>query len=187
MESNENVNAFVFSFKDDKEINEFFGEDIDQSNDIEQMPSQVSDQPSSEVELQKQTDIKDEDLDQASKTNFSKRMFGKIEAGSIRGSIFNMVILSLGTGCLSLPKSMGDMSLIMGLISIIFTGCASYYTLSIVTSTSEKFQIFNYSKLTRKLFGNIVGFILDLSVLIYIIGILILYQVVSNYYIFKNL
>ena len=122
----------------------------------------------------------DELLETIGKPSLSKRLFGKIEAGSIRGSIFNMVILSLGTGCLSLPKVMADMSLIMGLISIILTGLGTYWTLYIVTTTSEKYKIFNYSKLTRKLFGNLVGFILDFSILFYIFGILILYQVVSK-------
>ena len=39
--------------------------------------------------------------------SFINKLFGPMEAGSIRGSIFNLVILSLGSGCLSLPKYIG--------------------------------------------------------------------------------
>ena len=39
------------------------------------------------------------------------KLFGTIKTGSIRGSIFNLVISSLGSGYLSLPKYIGKTSL----------------------------------------------------------------------------
>ena len=60
------------------------------------------------------------------------KIFGPMEAGSIRGSIFNMVILSLGTGMFALPKYMSNTSLFFSCLLIIgyvfqFGGLYYYY------------------------------------------------------------
>ena len=49
-------------------------------------------------------------------------LFGPMETGSIRGSIFNMTILSLGFGCLSLPKYVGKTSLALSVVMVVVIG-----------------------------------------------------------------
>lgn len=119
-------------------------------------------------------------LSNESKRNLFDRVFGKIGPGSMRGSIFNLTILCLGSGCLSIPKTVSEMSMVMTIVSIILTSSLTYWTLCLLGITCEKLQIYNYSKVVRKLFGKSVGIVLDMSIFIYTIGIFILYQVISK-------
>ena len=49
--------------------------------------------------------------------------------GSLRGSIFNLCILSLGTGLLAIPQKIGYMSMVLSPIIIILSGLANYWSL----------------------------------------------------------
>ena len=60
-------------------------------------------------------DIPDEHLE---KRSCLKRTFGKMNPGSLRGSIFNLCILSLGTGLLAIPQKIGYMSIVLSPIII---------------------------------------------------------------------
>ena len=111
MDSIDDVDALRFSIKTDKEIEKYLG-DYDE-NYIQGEKDCIS--YNKLIEEIKEDDFIDR------KRSYSQKSFGRIDPGSIRGSIFNMTILSLGSACLSLPKSVGDMSLVMGIIAIIFT------------------------------------------------------------------
>ena len=50
------------------------------------------------------------------KRTFTQRAFGKMEAGSLRGSIFAISSIALGTGCLSLPIRFTQLGLLGGII-----------------------------------------------------------------------
>ena len=104
-----------------------------------------------------------------------------MEAGSIRGSIFNMVILSLGSGCLSLPKYIGKTSLLMSIFLIIGIGLLVWWALSLISKACYKKQIFIYSNLIENLYGKALARIYDAIVILYSVGVLILYQVISKY------
>jgi amino acid permease len=166
-------NALMFSFKTDEEVEKYFE---DENEDVNR---KQKDGENLEPGNRLIDHIKDEDFTTPEKS-LSTRLFGKIEAGSLRGSIFNMIILSLGSGCLSLPKSMSDTSLGMGIISIILTASVTYWTLYILGITCDKYRLFNYSKLTRLLLGNGFGVALDIIIFIYIYGIIVMYQVVGK-------
>jgi len=166
-----NTNALMFSFKTDEEVEQFFE---DEDLNIKQNEGENLEPGNRLID-----NLRDKDFMNPEKS-LSMRLFGKIEAGSLRGSIFNMVILSLGSGCLSLPKSMSEMSLGMGIISIILTASVTYWTLYILGRTCDKYRVFNYSKLTRLLLGNGFGVALDIIIFIYIYGIIVMYQVVGK-------
>jgi len=125
-------------------------------------------------------------LNNSSRRSLLNRIFGNLGPGSMRGSIFNLTILSLGSGCLSLPKAVSEMSMVMAIISIILTSLATFWTLSLLGIACEKIKLYNYSKVVRKLYGKKLGVTLDVCIFIYIIGILILYQVVSKFKFFKE-
>ena len=116
-----------------------------------------------------------------SKRTFINKLFGPMEAGSIRGSIFNMVILSLGSGCLSLPKYIGKTSLLMSIFLIIGIGLLVWWALSLISKACYKKQIFIYSNLIENLYGKALARIYDAIVILYSVGVLILYQVISKY------
>lgn len=110
--------------------------------------------------------------------SFMHKLFGPMEAGSIRGSIFNMVILSLGSGCLSLPKYVGKTSLALSILMIIIIGLLVWRGLNLVSKACHKQQIFIYSNLVKSIYGPCLSYIYDSAVILYSIGVLILYQVI---------
>lgn len=107
-----------------------------------------------------------------------QRLLGKMGAGSLSGCIFNMCILSLGTGCLSLPQKVGYLSLVFTPIAVAIAGAANIWTLLCLSSISCKYNINNYSELVKHLYGKALGVFLDVVIIIYAFGILILYQVI---------
>jgi amino acid permease len=108
------------------------------------------------------------------------RLFSKIEPGSVRGSIFTLSIMCLGSGLLALPKKVKYMSISVAFIDIVLAGCAAYWTLTLMIITSNKYDIYEYSKLAQKLYGKWLAILIDITMLIYVFGIMILYQVLSN-------
>ena len=108
------------------------------------------------------------------------KIFGPIEAGSIRGSIFNMVILSLGTGMFALPKYMSNTSLLFSCILIISISILVWWSLLLLSKACEKNQIYNYSKLLQQLYGKPISLIYDIIVILYSFGVLILYNVIIH-------
>ena len=172
-------NSNYFALKSNENTNNPLDKETPEDSDIknqENVFGEINDVDNNSKDNDQNTNL----LINDSKRSFANRVFGQIGPGSIRGSIFNLTIMSLGSGCLSLPKSMSEMSLILGVISIFLTGLATYWTLNLLSIVGEEHQIFNYSVLARKLCGKTIGLILDLSIFIYILGILILYQVVSK-------
>jgi hypothetical protein len=185
MITNNNLDPNYFALKNNENMNNSLGKEIqDDSKTTNQ--SNIFEEINYVDNNTKDNDQNTNLLINDPKRSFTNRLFGKIGPGSIRGSIFNLTILSLGSGCLSLPKAMSEMSLILGIISILLTAMATYWTLNLLSLVSEEHQIFNYSILVRKLFGKTMGIVLDLSIFIYIIGILILYQVVSKIIFLKH-
>ena len=108
------------------------------------------------------------------------KIFGPIEAGSIRGSIFNMVILSLGTGMFALPKYMANTSLLFSCILIVSISILVWWSLLLLSKACEKNQIYNYSKLLQLLYGKSISLIYDIIVLLYSFGVLTLYNVIIH-------
>lgn len=123
--------------------------------------------------------LKDEE-ENTRKRTFINKLFGPMEDGSIRGSIFNMVILSLGSGCLSLPKYIGKTSLLMSIVLIVAIGLLAWWALSLISKACYKKQIFIYCNLIEALYGKTLARIYDAIVILYSIGVLILYQVISK-------
>ena len=106
------------------------------------------------------------------------KTFGPMEAGSIRGSIFNMVILSLGTGMFALPKYMSNTSPLFSCILIIGICTLVWWSLLLLSKACEKNKIFNYSKLIGILYGKFFSIIYDTIVILYSFGVLILFNII---------
>jgi hypothetical protein len=109
-----------------------------------------------------------------------QRMFSKMEAGSLRGSIFAMSSLALGTGCLALPQKFEQMSFVAGVVLLFLGALASYWSLTLLIKASTKTKIYNYSRLVKEVWGKWPALFLDINILLYILGILISYQCISN-------
>ena len=107
-----------------------------------------------------------------------QRTFGKMGPGSLRGSIFNLCILSLGTGLLAIPQKIGYMSMILSPIIIILSGIANLWSLLILVNMSIKFRAKNYEIIVYKLLGKKTRIFLGIIMCVNQIGIIILYQVI---------
>lgn len=131
------------------------------------------------------TELNDVDLEVPSNDSrpLMKRMFSPMEAGSLRGSIFAMSSLALGTGCLALPKRFGQMSFVGAMSVIIIGSMAAYWSLTIMIQSALKAGTYDYSRLVKETLGKGLAKFLDIIILIYIFGILISYQVISKIFI----
>jgi hypothetical protein len=107
------------------------------------------------------------------------RIFSRMDEGSLRGSIFAMSSLALGTGCLALPLRFGQMSVVGALVMLILGSMAAYWSLVIMIEASRKTNTMDYSRLVKESLGPKLALVLDVIILIYIFGILISYQVIS--------
>lgn len=105
-----------------------------------------------------------------------------MEAGSLRGSIFAMSSLALGTGCLALPIRFSQMSMSCALVVLLFGSIAAYWSLIIMIEASNKTNSRDYSTLVKESLGTKASLFLNITMLIYILGILISYQVISKFY-----
>ena len=166
LSTSSNTNAFNFLLKDDQQVeDEFITE-----NGLDTVKMKNKDEEG-----------KDGDQSVSHRRTFVERYFSKIEAGSLRGSIFAMSSLALGTGCLAIPSQLQYMSLVGGVIIILLSGISAYWSLNIMILSSKKYKTSDYSKLVFHVFGKLFSALLDYTILIYIFGILISYQVISKF------
>ena len=110
--------------------------------------------------------------------DFINKLFGPIKPGSIRGSIFNLVILSLGSGCLSLPRYICKTSLILGLAMVVVIGLLVWWALTLMSKVCAKEGIYVYSNLIKKVYGKPLALLYDVVVILYTFGVLILNQTI---------
>jgi amino acid permease len=89
-----------------------------------------------------------------------------------------MVILSLGTGMLALPKYMSHTSLFFSCLFIIGICIVVWWSLLLLSRACEKNRIYNYSKLIQHLYGKTLSIIYDTIVILYSFGVLILFNII---------
>lgn len=107
-----------------------------------------------------------------------QRYLGKIEKGSLRGSIFSMVTVCMGSGCLTIPYSFSVMSIVITIGFLIFAGLNMLMNLYFLAIVSNKIKVYEYSGLLKKCASNFFAKVYDYSTLIYLFGALIAYQVI---------
>lgn len=120
----------------------------------------------------------DEFLNIITKKRFFNKILGKVSSGSLASSIFSLCILSLGTGSLALPQKIGYMSLFFSPIIIILSGLVNYWSLTVLSNASKKYNINSYEGIVANLFGNSLSIFLGIIMCINQSGMIILYQVI---------
>lgn len=108
------------------------------------------------------------------------RYFGKIEPGSMRGSILSLSILSAGVGCLSLPQRVGQLSVLLCSIEIILGGIAAAWTLQKLIEAGRKANTSEYSTTITHYLGNKWSVFGNIIIIIYIFGKMIVYQIICK-------
>jgi len=122
--------------------------------------------------------LSDEEMEEIDTRTCCQRTFGKMGPGSMRGCIFNLCILSLGTGCLALPQKVGYMSLLFTPFVIFISGAINYWTLTILGDTARKYKLRKYEDAVTKLFSNKLSTFLSVVMVLNQSGMIILYQVI---------
>ena len=120
----------------------------------------------------------DEEVEEIDNRTCFQKTFGKMGPGSMRGCIFNLCILSLGTGCLALPQKVGYMSMAATPIVIFVSGAINYWTLTILGDAARKYKLRKYEDIVSKLFSQQLRIFLSIVMVLNQSGMVILYQVI---------
>lgn len=144
---------------------------------ITQDPKSSNNEQSDSTLLEPNKDYRTSALSQRT---FFDRWFGKINEGSLRGSVFTLASIALGTGAFALPMGADQMSLTMALIMLIVGACVTYWTLYIMILSSRKIGTADYSEVVKNYYSPLVSKILDMSIILYIFLTLISYMVISK-------
>lgn len=78
---------------------------------------------------------------------FFKRTFGRLDKGSLRGSIFSLCASAIGSGVLSLPYILALNGWIMGCFLILLGAVAATWSLFIIAEAAIKSKSKNFSQL----------------------------------------
>lgn len=78
---------------------------------------------------------------------FSQRTFGKMEQGSVRGSIFALCAVAIGAGVLSLPFVLRQSGWVLGTILIIIGALSGYFSMHMILVRSIETNVKNFSEL----------------------------------------
>ena len=167
------------------DINETEAKNIQEKKDeTPQNPSNQTTNSSSlnktvEISSSKDTpQIKDEPFKSYIKLNIISKLLSNFSSGSLTSSVFNLCILSLGTGSLALPQKIGYMSLFFSPVIIILSGLVNYWSLNVLSNASSKYKINSYEGIVNKLFGKMLSIFLGVIMCINQTGMIILYQVI---------
>ena len=111
---------------------------------------------------------------------FSQRAFGKLDKGSVRGSIFALSATAIGSGVLSLPYVLGLNGWVLGLCFLLIGGFAAAWSLFIITESAIKANVKNLSMLSKIVGGKKLERFLQINLLVYLCGCCISYQIIVS-------
>ena len=107
-----------------------------------------------------------------------KKLISHFKEGTMVNSVFNMSIISLGTGVLAIPSKVQYMSLVFTPIYVILAGIANLVSLLMISAVVEKTGILDFFQATYEILGKVYARILNVFIIIYYYCIVILFQVI---------
>jgi amino acid permease len=114
--------------------------------------------------------------------NWWGRTFGQLQKGALRGAIFSLVSTAIGAGCLTLPLVFMRQGIVLGAFLITLAVGLCYFSLISIALAGEKYQTFSYIALTEVALGKVWGFIVQSSIILYVIGTIIGYQIMVGFF-----
>lgn len=82
-----------------------------------------------------------------------KRTFGAMDKGSVRGSIFTLCSVTVGSGVLALPYVFKSVGFMLGVILLGIATFASAWSQYLIVSAAESARVLDYAHMTRKAGG----------------------------------
>ena len=110
------------------------------------------------------------------KTCFQK-LISQFKAGTMVNSIFNISIISLGSGVFAIPVKVQYMTLIFTPVYVILAGIANLISLLMISFVVDKTNILDFFQVTYKILGKTFARILNIVIIAYCYGLIILFQV----------
>ena len=163
--------------------NKYIEEDVNNTSNTLYNINSIKDINYNEIEMNKFSDNNEKNIIVIDK-NYEKpicdRYFSKMDPGSLRSSIFSLTIISVGVGTLALPQKFAQISVGLCLIMILIGACTTYWTLDILIIAGRKCKLSNYSDVIKNYCGKFWGLLYDINIIIYLVGILIVYQITGN-------
>lgn len=170
----ENINTISNNLEIDKPLVEDSNNiNVDQSdsdsNSLSNMEKEVFDNNSNEYEI--------EDLNVDQVATCKEKYFSKLSPGSLRGSTFNLAILSLGIALLALPKAFEKTGIIFYVLAITLVGIITYYMLDILIIASKKKDVLSYGDLVKEYYGENWGKFMNVVIILIALLTNITYQI----------
>ena len=110
--------------------------------------------------------------------SYFKKILSHFKEGTMVNSVFNMSIISLGTGVLAIPIKVQYMSLVFTPIYVILAGIANLVSLLMISAVVDKTGILDFFQATYEILGKVYARILNVVIIIYSYGLVILFQVI---------
>lgn len=103
------------------------------------------------------------------------RAFGPMGEGSLRGSIFALCAVAIGSGVLSLPFVLKQNGFILGTILIMVGAISGYFSMHMILVRSIETGKKNYSELAFLAGGKPLTILLQISILSFMFGACVSY------------
>jgi amino acid permease len=123
----------------------------------------------------------DEDLiiseDKLEEEKFEEKSCSMKE-GSLLGGIFALSSIALGPGAYSLPIRCTQLGLVWFIVFIIIAAFVTYWSMSGLIKAARKVRGEDYSPSVKALVGKPFAILIDVTIILYLIGVFIQYQVI---------
>ena len=129
---------------------------------------------------EKEKENKDEKLNENEKIeNLScfQKLILKFKEGTMINSVFNISIISLGSGVFAIPYKVQYMTLVFTPVYVILAGIANLFSLLMISYVVDKTNILDFFQITYKILGKGFARILNVVIIAYCYGLIILFQV----------
>mmetsp|Transcript_21713 Transcript_21713/g.40598 ORF Transcript_21713/g.40598 Transcript_21713/m.40598 type:complete len:479 (-) Transcript_21713:152-1588(-) len=104
----------------------------------------------------------------------------KFQAGSIKGSVFMLVVAVVGAGTLSVPFAFEQVGVLLGISMFLVGGCFAYFSLQLLIISSDLAGVKSYVGIARNLYGPVLGNLTQLALLLNLYGTSISYIVAAG-------
>ena len=112
------------------------------------------------------------------KKSFFQKILSQFKAGTMVNSIFNISIISLGSGVFAIPLKVQYMTLVFTPVYVILAGIANLFSLLMISYVVDKTNILDFFQVTYKILGKTYARILNIVIIAYTYGLIILFQVI---------
>eukprot|EP00931_Biecheleriopsis_adriatica_P025925 TRINITY_DN15825_c0_g1_i1.p1 TRINITY_DN15825_c0_g1~~TRINITY_DN15825_c0_g1_i1.p1 ORF type:complete len:528 (+),score=69.11 TRINITY_DN15825_c0_g1_i1:66-1586(+) len=112
--------------------------------------------------------------------NWSQRTFSRVEAGSVRGSVFSLCCSAIGMGVLVLPYTMSEVGPLVALLMLISAAAAGYMSLRICCAGAQATNTHSYVSTLTVMFSESVAATLTFLLVVACFGLCCGYFVFSS-------